>query len=161
MVEGAERISVSLIGSSVSIDAECARYIDVENDLVVLEVPDSNAPALRIQPSKDLAIGVDVFAIGNPLGLEGTISQGIVSGFRDMGSTKLLQTTAPISPGNSGGPLVDASGMVCGVVVASMKKGQNLNFAVPSEALTKLLNAAPQSLRIQEIPRIRHEDKKD
>lgn len=62
-----------------------------------------------------MEIGTDVFTIGNPLGLEGTISQGIVSGFREIGLLKLIQTTAPSSSGNSGGPLVGSSGEVRGV----------------------------------------------
>jgi S1-C subfamily serine protease len=160
VIEGADRVTVSRLGSNLSNEARFVQHIDVENDLVILNVPESIAPALRIQPSGEMAIGTDVFAIGNPLGLEGTISQGIISGFRDTGSINLVQTTAPISPGNSGGPLVDSSGQVRGVVVASLKKGQNLNFAVPSETLTELLKTAPRRIRIQEVPRKRNDNNK-
>ena len=160
VVDGAHRIAVRVLGSDRSFGVRFIQHIDTKNDLVVLNVPTSNAPVLRIQPSGEVAIGTDVFAIGNPLGLEGTISQGIVSGFRDTGSIKLIQTTAPISSGNSGGPLVDSSGAVRGVVVSSLRKGQNLNFAVPSEVLTELLGTPPQRIPPQDVPSKRNGDNK-
>src|SRR5205814_3847452 len=83
-------------------------------------------------------IGDAVYAIGNPIGLEGTFSQGVVSGVRAFGSDRLLQITAPISPGSSGGPVLDQTGTVVGVSVMSIVTGQNLNFAIPSEYVARL-----------------------
>ena len=77
--------------------------------------------------------------MGNPQGLEGTFSQGIVSSIREVGADKLLQITAPISPGSSGGPVLNSKGKVIGVSVATYKGGQNLNFAIPSNYLKILL----------------------
>lgn len=77
--------------------------------------------------------------MGNPQGLEGTFSQGIVSSIREVGADKLLQITAPISPGSSGGPLLNGKGEVIGVSVATFRGGQNLNFAIPSRYLIALL----------------------
>jgi hypothetical protein len=77
-------------------------------------------------------------AVGNPQGLEGTFSQGIISGVRQVGGDTVLQITAPISPGSSGGPVLSAKGDVIGVSVATFKGGQNLNFAIPSSYLTAL-----------------------
>jgi hypothetical protein len=92
-----------------------------------------------------------VYAIGNPKGLTGTISEGIVSGIRDLSSKSLIQITAPISPGSSGGPIINNSGQVIGVAVGTLTSGQNLNFAIPSSILESLISNAitlPTSLNI-------------
>ena len=86
-----------------------------------------------------VAVGDEVYAIGNPQGLEGTFSQGIVSSIRQIGSDTLFQITAPISPGSSGGPVLNAQGKVIGIAVATFSGGQNLNFAIPASYLTLLL----------------------
>ena len=74
-----------------------------------------------------------MFAIGSPQGLELTISDGIVSGMRDLPQGRVIQTTAPISPGSSGGPLFDAYGRLVGIMTFQHRSGQNLNFAVPAD----------------------------
>lgn len=75
--------------------------------------------------------GQKVYAIGNPLGLERSISEGIVSGIRFDDGRKLIQTTAPISPGSSGGGLFNDNGELIGITTATLVNGQNLNFAIP------------------------------
>jgi hypothetical protein len=77
--------------------------------------------------------------VGNPHGLEGTFSAGIVSSIRRVDDDALLQITAPISPGSSGGPIVNSKGEVVGIAVASLVEGQNLNFAIASKRLGGLL----------------------
>jgi S1-C subfamily serine protease len=114
-------------------------------DLVLLSVPGLPTNSVRLATS-NLEIGDAVFACGNPKGLEGTFSSGIVSSFRDAGSNQLLQITAPISPGSSGGPVVNAEGDVVGVAVATYRGGQNLNFAIPAKCVEELLNS-PQKLQ--------------
>jgi S1-C subfamily serine protease len=81
-----------------------------------------------------------VFVVGNPRGLEGTFSQGMVSSIRGLDSGTLLQITAPISAGSSGGPVLDVLGNVIGVAVATIREGQNLNFAVPTNYLAALVD---------------------
>src|SRR6516225_1013196 len=98
--------------------------------------------ALSIGNSDAVQVGDSVYAVGNPEGLEGTFSQGIVSGIRESGGDRLLQITAPISPGSSGGPVLNEKGEVIGVSVATFRDGQNLNFAVPSIYLKELLSKA-------------------
>jgi hypothetical protein len=112
---------------------------DASRDLVLLQVKGLTAPSLPIGESKNVAIGEEAFVIGNPQGLEGTISQGIVSGLRKVSNMEIIQITAPISPGSSGGPVLDRTGQVIGVAVATFKGGQNLNFAIPSDYLASLL----------------------
>lgn len=75
-------------------------------------------------------------AIGNPLGLESSVSEGIVSGIRRVSEDfELYQITAPLSPGNSGGPVLDAKGDVIGIATSTLENGQNLNFAVPISSI--------------------------
>jgi S1-C subfamily serine protease len=114
---------------------------DPLRDLVLLSVDGMKLPALSIGDSSEVAVGDAVYAIGNPRGLEGTFSAGIVSGVRNIGEDTLLQITAPISPGSSGGPVVNSKGEVIGVAVATFKGGQNLNFAIPSSYLSSLISA--------------------
>jgi len=125
--------------------------IDTARDLVLLSVKGLSSPSLAIRPSKDIAVGEEVYAIGNPQGLEGTISQGIVSGIRRLANTEILQITAPISPGSSGGPVLDQKGRAIGVAVATFRSGQNLNFAIPIDYLTALLSQPKTNTSLQSL----------
>jgi Trypsin-like peptidase domain len=122
---------------------------DPEKDLAIVKVEGKNLVFLSITNPDRLQVGDHVVAIGSPLGLEGTVSDGIVSALRDVGTKKWIQTTAPVSHGNSGGPLLDMSGHVIGVVTAGIgaESGQNLNFAVPSSEVKTLLFTAHQQPR--------------
>jgi len=80
-----------------------------------------------------------VVAIGAPLGLESTVSEGIISALRDMGETHIIQTTTSISPGSSGGPLLNEYGKVIGLTTAQMRDGQNLNFVMSARHITDLM----------------------
>jgi S1-C subfamily serine protease len=117
--------------------------VDVNRDLAVLKVSGKDLPFLRLADSDTLQIGEHVVAIGSPLGLQNTVSDGIVSGVTEVTpNQKLIQTTAPISGGNSGGPLLNSQGAVVGVIQASIVQGQNLNFAVPIDQVRSLLSAS-------------------
>jgi hypothetical protein len=127
------------VGLSGTYAVDSLVAIDASADLAVLKIPGLAAPPLKLGQSEDVAVGDAVYAIGNPEGLEGTFSEGIVSGIRTIGADKLLQITAPISPGSSGGPVINGRGDVVGVAVATFSEGQNLNFAIPSSYLASLL----------------------
>ena len=88
------------------------------------------------------AVGDRVYAIGNPHGLTNTLSDGLVSGVRKSGGLDFIQTNAAISPGSSGGPLLDENGRVVGVTKAYIEEGQNLNLAVPAASVRSLLDKA-------------------
>lgn len=107
---------------------------DPERDLCILKVRNFKAPAVEIGDPGTLKTGARVYAIGNPRGLEQTISDGMLSGVRrsDDGSFTALQITVPISPGSSGGGLFDTHGRLVGITTFQMKEGQNLNFALPA-----------------------------
>ncbi len=103
-----------------------------ELDLAQLK-PGFDKP-VEIAPPDSLQIGDTVFAIGSPRGMELTISNGIVSGFREAGGgMKLIQTTAPFSPGSSGGGLFDDQGRLAGITTLVAKNSQNLNFAISAQ----------------------------
>ena len=117
-----------------------------DKDLSVIKVNGKNLPFLSIADMQTLHTGDHVVAIGSPLGLEGTVSDGIVSAIRDVEGKNWIQTTAPVSHGNSGGPLLDMSDHVVGVITSGVNPelGQNLNFAAPSNEVTALLVTAHQ-----------------
>lgn len=112
---------------------------DQERDLVLLKIATVAAAPLPLGDTANVAVGDDIYVVGSPRGFEGTFSQGIVSGIRHVGSTRLFQITAPISKGSSGGPVLDRQGRVIGVAFAFIEQGQNLNFAVPSSYVIPLL----------------------
>lgn len=105
---------------------------DSAKDFAILKIPGFDLPIVPLGNSNDLELGESVLAIGDPKGLTGSVSSGIISakGRELLGST-WIQTTTPISSGNSGGPLLNRRGQVIGVITMTRKDGQNLNFAVP------------------------------
>ncbi|MGB7350500.1 MAG: trypsin-like peptidase domain-containing protein [Candidatus Acidiferrales bacterium] len=139
VIEGASAARIKVIGRRATYTVVGVIGTDPTADLALLKVNGLNAPPLQLGDSKQAAVGDQVFAVGNPEGLEGTFSEGIVSGIRTAGADTLLQITAPISPGSSGGPVIDSNGKVLGIAVATFKEGQNLNFAVPVSYLKALL----------------------
>ena len=142
VVEGAVRGYAKLVGQKTKHDLEGITAVDPRRDLVVLKIAVADPPVLPLGNSDAIQVGEPVYAVGNPQGLEGTFSQGVVSSIREVGTDKLLQITAPISPGSSGGPVLNGKGEVIGVSVATFRGGQNLNFAIPSNYLKLLLEEA-------------------
>ncbi len=142
VVEGAARGYAKLVGQKRKYDIEGITAVDSVRDLVVLKISAPGSPPLYLGSSDAVQVGESVYAVGNPQGLEGTFSQGIVSSIREVGIDKILQITAPISPGSSGGPVLNGKGNVIGVSVATFTGGQNLNFAIPSSYLKTLLGMA-------------------
>jgi len=107
---------------------------DASRDLIMVhaDVPPYEITPLNLSASPP-AVGESVLVVGSPLGLQNTVSDGIVSAVRELASIRFIQTTAPISPGNSGGPLVNRQGDVVGVATWQVQGGQNLNFCISSE----------------------------
>jgi serine protease Do len=114
-------------------------YRDLARDLCQLQVANLTAPAVQVGSTKDLKVGQKVFALGNPKGLEVTLSDGLVSALRGPdGKDPIVQTTAAISQGSSGGGLFNEKGQLVGVTTMQNRSGQNLNFAVPADWVTEL-----------------------
>jgi len=121
-------------------------------DLAVIKIHGRTFPTLTLGNSEQIQVGEEVVAIGNPLGLELSVSNGIVSGIRtdkEKGG-ELLQITAPISHGSSGGPLFNMFGEVIGINAMFLEGGENLNFAIPVNDAKRLLQN--QSTRLQPLP---------
>ena len=113
-------------------------------DIALLKIEDKDAPKfsrVSLGDSEMLSVGERVFAIGSPLGLERTVTEGIVSTkTRQMQGDLYLQTTAQINPGNSGGPLFNMRGEVIGITNMKITFGEGLGFAIPIEAVKFFLN---------------------
>lgn len=110
---------------------------DRDADRCVLSTTETLPKWVSAKPYGDIKIGERAYTIGAPQGLELTIAEGIVSSKRRDGSDRLLQTSAPISPGSSGGGLFDAYGNLIGITTFVLKGGQNLNFAIAAEDYAK------------------------
>jgi len=124
---------------------------DKVRDLAIIKIHGRAFRTLELGDSDDIQVGEEVVAIGNPLSLESTVSNGIISGVRtskELG--KFLQTTAPISPGSSGGPLFNMRGEVVGINTLYLEGGENLNFAIPVNDAKNLLQN--RSAKLRELP---------
>jgi S1-C subfamily serine protease len=120
---------------------------DKDRDVAVIKAHGNDFRTLTLGDSDRLQVGEEVVAIGNPLSLESTVSNGIVSAVRTIETEggDFLQITAPISPGSSGGPLFNMAGEVVGITTSRMKEGQNLNFAIPINDVKPLVRASLSS----------------
>ena len=110
-----------------------AKVVDsmVDRDLCLLSVDGLQAPVVQTGSTNDIRVGQKVFALGAPHGLELTFSEGMISSLRKTTDSPIIQTTAPISPGSSGGALLSKDGTLIGITTMQMIQGQNLNFAIP------------------------------
>jgi hypothetical protein len=133
---GAVRVKVPAQGW---VDATSLLGYDTAADVAALQISASGLPALDTETGNEGKVGDRVVAIGAPLGLEDTVSEGIISAFRRNGDAQFLQITASISPGSSGGPVLNESGRVVGIAKAMMPGGESLNFAVPAATIQSLL----------------------
>ncbi|MFI5166071.1 MAG: trypsin-like peptidase domain-containing protein [Thermoanaerobaculales bacterium] len=146
VIEGAAEIKVRFADGKEQ-EAE-AIGSDADADLALLRVAAKNAPHLPLAAQDDLMIGETVIAIGNPLGLENTVTVGVLSA-RDRTVTSpnthrvytdFLQTDASINPGNSGGALVDLDGRLIGINTAIIGDAQGIGFAIPAKRVRRVVN---------------------
>jgi serine protease Do len=145
VVEGASRITVNF-NDGTQLPAKLIG-VDPDSDLAVLRVSEKGIPAAPVGTSGDLMIGETVVAVGNPFGLSGTVTTGVVSAVgrsvpsKEAGRTftDFIQTDASINPGNSGGPLLNIEGKVIGINVAIYAQGQGIGFAIPVDRAKKVI----------------------
>src|SRR5260221_4589230 len=145
VVEGASRITVNFQDGS-QMPAKLLG-VDPDSDLAVLKVDTKQLPAAPIGTSSDLMIGETVVAVGNPFGLSGSVTTGVVSALgrsvpsKEAGRTftDFIQTDASINPGNSGGPLLNIEGKVIGINVAIYAQAQGIGFAIPVDRAKKVI----------------------
>ena len=146
VIRGARRVEIhTLEGKGRTYPVAGALAVDEEADLALLSV---DVPAERSRPLPLATAlpdeGEQVFLIGNPLRLEGSVSDGIVSAVREVPAVgRIIQITAPVSHGNSGSPLLNMSGQVIGIVTVKVTNGQNINLALGVARIATLQPAAP------------------
>lgn len=140
VIDGAHGVNIILNDSTI-LKAKHIVAMDTSRDIAILAV---NVPTGRTIPTLALNTkrpqqGERVYVVGNPLGFEQSVSDGIVASFRTVPSLgQVIQFTSAISPGNSGSPLLDEKGTVYGVAQSTIVEGQNLNFAIPAEVVKAL-----------------------
>lgn len=148
VIEGATSAYILENGVTKNLTVDGYVAIDRAHDLVILKVSELLENKLTLNSTALPQIGETIYAVGNPKGFNGTFSEGIVSGIRELNGNQVLQITAPISPGSSGGPVLNSKGEVIGIAFATFSGGQNLNFAIPVKYLESLETkiSVPQSL---------------
>ena len=147
VIDGSAGGQAKPVGQQTVYPVERISAVDKKHDLAILQVSAPGVEPLPIGDSESVAIGDQIYVIGNPLGvLEGTFSDGIISAIREVDEVKLFQVTAPIAEGNSGGPVLNAQGEVIGVSQGIVPAGENLNFAIPSIYLKTLVNKLGKEL---------------
>lgn len=147
VLEGAYRAEVHSSSGAV-FPVKGVLAVDAEGDIALLKI-DAPAPPVRPLPLDKTSPqeGESIVVIGNPLGLEGSVTNGIVSAVRDIPTFgRIIQITAPISSGSSGSPVVNMQGQVIGIATLQITGGQSVNFAIPSERISQLQIAGMTSL---------------
>jgi S1-C subfamily serine protease len=143
VVRGAARVEVIGANGQLLGSIPFAEAVSEEADLALLPRLATTPQHLALATAKP-EVGESVVVIGAPEGLSNTVSTGIVSAFRPVEGRPRMQISAPISPGSSGGPVLNRRGQVIGVSLSILEGGQNLNFAVPLEDLRAIL-ASPSA----------------
>jgi tol-pal system protein YbgF len=124
---------------------------DVDNDIALVKVTGKELPTIKLAKDYKPKQGEGIVVIGSPLGLETTVSDGIISSMR--GKEGLIQITAPISPGSSGSPVFNSKGEVIGIATLFVEGGQNLNFAIPVSYITTLIEESKKpKKKIMPVP---------
>jgi uncharacterized protein len=142
VVEGCLNLTATYINGSSRRSYEAAlKYYDKKSDTAVLKVEGQGFEFFSLL-ARNVRVGERVYAIGNPRGLEQSMSEGIVSGLRDNDGAVWIQHSAPISPGSSGGALISSRGDLLGINSWFLKESQGLNFAVPASALASAYRGA-------------------
>jgi hypothetical protein len=142
VIAGASKIFVKLPDGR-TIGTERVVAFDKRVDLAILQVEGVSLPPLSLDDGEAVVVGQEVCVMGSPLGLEQSFGTGVVSAKRVLDGFEWIQITAPISPGNSGSPVMTRSGTVIGVATFTTREGQNLNFASSVKYLRMLLSRQP------------------
>jgi len=150
VVSGENSVTVKFV-NGLELPATEVVASDPDADLAILKLEGATFAPSELGDSGSLAIGQRIFVISNPLGLEGSVTEGLISALREVQGRKLLQISAPISPGSSGGPVFDQQARVVGIATATIEGAQNVNLAVPSAMIQSLLGR-PKAGKLSELP---------
>ena len=154
VMAGLDRVRIR-VGTSQPLEVAQILAFDEVRDLALLKVPVERLPRLLLSDSAKVKAGQLVVVLGNPRGLGATASQGIVSAIRELPgtATTVIQTNAPVNPGNSGGPLLNSRGEVIGVVTGKLRGSEGLSFAVPSNDVRAFIAGAKTPMSLAEVNR--------
>jgi len=144
VIRGASRMTARMHDQSIH-EVEYVGGFDMQHDIAALKIDGASLPSVRVGTSYGVKTGDHVVVLGAPLGLESTLSDGIISAIREGGTFRIFQTSAPISHGSSGGPIFDDYGNVIALAVAKMEAGENLNFVIPIDSAKPLLTQSRQT----------------
>ncbi|MFA6129691.1 MAG: trypsin-like peptidase domain-containing protein [Candidatus Omnitrophota bacterium] len=132
VIKGAEGLGVKFAQEKELITNVSVIKTDAIRDIALIKINTPvNAAPLSLGDSEQISVGERVVAIGNPQGLQNTVSDGLVSAVRDAGGVKQIQISVPISHGSSGGALINMRGQAIGITSSGYDQAQNLNFAIP------------------------------
>jgi serine protease Do len=158
VVASAERVVVRLPNAKIFPVLEVMNA-SPPHDLVILRIDAKKLPVLPLGKTSRLRPGEPVVAIGHPLGLSDTVSNGLLSAIRKIDDLVVLQVSAPIAPGSSGGPIFNEQGEVIGVATAILSGGQNLNLGLPADYVQALLDH-PEPMSFEKFASIMAEVRK-
>ncbi len=142
------------LASGDKYDSFSVLAFDTRKDIAIIKIAGFDLPVVQLGNSNSAQIGEPVLVVGSPLGLQGSVTTGVLSSVRDDpagGGFKVLQTDAPANPGNSGGPLVNGKSEVIGIVTYKIVGGENLNFAMPINYLRGLSESVSVPMALSEL----------
>ncbi len=145
VIDGAQSIKVTVSGKEEQYDAQVVGE-DYDLDLAIIKIDGTDYPTLTLGVSEQMRVGDPVMAIGQPYGLDHTVTTGVISAkerpitIEDRNYKNLIQTDAAINPGNSGGPLLNMQGQVIGINTAINSEAQGIGFAIPIDTVTEVLD---------------------
>ena len=142
------------LASGERFDSFSVLSFDSRKDIAIIKIPGFDLPAVQLGNSNQIQVGEPVLAVGSPLGLQGSVTTGVISSIRDDplgGGFKVLQTDAAANPGNSGGPLVNGQSQVVGIITFKIRGGENINFAIPINYLRGLAEAPASAMTLDDL----------
>lgn len=143
--------NIQLRNGDITYDSVKIAGFDPFSDAAVLKLPDGSYPYIEISNQRDYSIGSIVYTLGNPRGYKKTLSHGLISALRTDEFPPLIQISAPISPGSSGGALLDAEGRLLGITSLTNTMAQNVNFAIPAHIFGNIGTADINNLYENEL----------
>jgi S1-C subfamily serine protease len=142
------------LASGERFDSFSVLAFDERKDVAIIKIAGFDLPLLTLGNSNTTQVGEPVLIMGSPLGLQGSVTTGVVSSMRDDpfgGGFKMIQTDASVNPGNSGGPLVNQKGEVVGIIRYKIGGTENLNFAIPINYLRGMMDSTPTAMTLDEL----------
>jgi TPR repeat protein/S1-C subfamily serine protease len=144
VIKSCQNLLVRLTNGDVY-DSTWVIAVDARRDLAIIQIKAASLPALPLAESNDLEVGQAVYCVGNARGLQNTLQQGLVSALREVNGSRLVQVSASINPGDSGGPILDDQGRVIAIASEFIRNAENLGFAIPIDYVKGYLDSKEET----------------